>query len=143
MHENEGINDKELEDTIGVDVGMKNEFVQEEKVGDPDIGMVFDTAKGLFEYYTKYGTENGFPIKKRDEPTACETSGNVHTTINDNGLIRRPQSVRGAGRPPFKRKTSKVEQAVKKLQENKKKEGKREQVVKMNQGKKKKRDENN
>ncbi|KAF9603562.1 hypothetical protein IFM89_037061 [Coptis chinensis] len=42
------------------------------------------------------------------------------------------------GHPPFKQKTSKLEQAVKKLQERKKKEGKREQVVKMNQGKKKK-----
>ncbi|KAF9613999.1 hypothetical protein IFM89_014799 [Coptis chinensis] len=73
-----------------------------------------------------------------DQPTVCETSGNVHTTTKDNGLIRSPQSVRGAGRPPFKRKTSKVEQAVKKLQEKKKKEGKREQVTKMNQGKKKK-----
>ncbi|KAF9611304.1 hypothetical protein IFM89_029742 [Coptis chinensis] len=184
MHEDEGINDKELEDTIDVDVGMENEFAQEEKVGDPEIGMVFDTAEGLFEYYTKYGSENGFPIKKRssskgddgvvrwvllhvldrkatehfkkcfqiasslqnpiqpttcgsEQPTACETSGNVHTTTKDNGLICSPQSVRGAGRPPFKRNTSKLEQAVKKLQEKKKKEGKREQVVKMNQGKKK------
>ncbi|KAF9589004.1 hypothetical protein IFM89_017683 [Coptis chinensis] len=50
-----------------------------------------------------------------EQPTACETSGNVHTTTKDNGLIRSPQSVRGAGRPPFKRKTSKLEQAVKKL----------------------------
>ncbi|KAF9593684.1 hypothetical protein IFM89_024501 [Coptis chinensis] len=65
MNEDEGINDKELEDTIDVDVGMENEFAQEEKVGDPEIGMVFDTAEGLFEYYTKYGSENGFPIKKR------------------------------------------------------------------------------
>ncbi|KAF9611210.1 hypothetical protein IFM89_027760 [Coptis chinensis] len=73
-----------------------------------------------------------------DQPTACETSGNVHTTTKDNGLICSPQSVRGAGRPPFKRKTSKIEQVVKKLQEKKKKEGKREQVTKMNQGNKKK-----
>ncbi|KAF9624658.1 hypothetical protein IFM89_012704 [Coptis chinensis] len=73
-----------------------------------------------------------------DQPTACETSGNVHTTTKNNGLIHSPQSVRGAHRPPFKRKTSKVEQDVKKLQEKKKKEGKREQVTKMNQGKKKK-----
>ncbi|KAF9617039.1 hypothetical protein IFM89_033109 [Coptis chinensis] len=60
-----GISDRELEETIGVDVGMENEFVQDEKVGDPEIGMVFDTAEGLFEYYTKYGSENGFPVKKR------------------------------------------------------------------------------
>ncbi|KAF9591252.1 hypothetical protein IFM89_003203 [Coptis chinensis] len=154
MYEDEGINDKKLEDTIDVDVCMENEFAQEEKVGDLEIGMVFDIAEGLFENYTKYGTKNGFPIKKRsllkgddgvglnnelkkgegacvssqpttcgsDQPNACETSGNVHTTTKDNGLIRSPQSVRGASRPPFKWKTSKLEQAVKKLQEKKKKE---------------------
>ncbi|KAF9613998.1 hypothetical protein IFM89_014798 [Coptis chinensis] len=58
-----GISDRELEETIGVDVGMENEFVQDEKVGDPEIGMVFDTVEGLFEYYTKYGYENGFPAR--------------------------------------------------------------------------------
>ncbi|KAF9594883.1 hypothetical protein IFM89_035044 [Coptis chinensis] len=91
MHDDEGINDKELEDTIDVDVGMENEFAQEEKVGDPEIGMVFDTAEGLFEYYTKYGSENGFPIKKRSSSKGddgvvrwvlftCSRSGKTEST---------------------------------------------------------------
>ncbi|KAF9601216.1 hypothetical protein IFM89_017401 [Coptis chinensis] len=51
------------------DEDIENVFVQEENKLELNIGIIFDSVADLFEYYLKYGNENGFPVKKRSSRT--------------------------------------------------------------------------
>ncbi|KAF9600644.1 hypothetical protein IFM89_011227 [Coptis chinensis] len=81
--ENEDIVDVEEytdEDEIEVipddDEDIENVFVQEENKLELNVGMSFDSVAELFEYYLKYGNENGFLVNKRSSRT------------DDNGEVR-------------------------------------------------------
>ncbi|KAF9613297.1 hypothetical protein IFM89_006796 [Coptis chinensis] len=73
------------------DEDIENVFVQEENKLELNVRMIFDNVADLFEYYLKYGNENGFPVKKRSSRTddnrevrwvsfACSRSGKIEST---------------------------------------------------------------
>ncbi|KAF9622595.1 hypothetical protein IFM89_032494 [Coptis chinensis] len=140
------------------DEDIENVFVQEENKLELNVGMIFDSVADLFEYYLKYGNENGFPVKKRSSRTDDNgeelnedegawgsslpnslsgiehhdrsSSHDIIPMCKQNGIVRSPLAVRSnIGRPPFKRKESKGEQVVRKKKEQEKKVREKEKEV--------------
>ncbi|CAB4266890.1 unnamed protein product [Prunus armeniaca] len=85
----------------------------EEKVQDPQVGMIFDSIDEVITYYKQYGRQSGFPVIKTSSTNGDD--GNLkYVTIS---CAREGKSkIRSKGRPPFKRRQSKIEQVIKKRQ---------------------------
>ncbi|KAF9591550.1 hypothetical protein IFM89_004604 [Coptis chinensis] len=58
---------KDMADVAEFQECVENEKVDEveEVLGDPELGMEFDTIDEYMEYFTRYGNQKGFPMKKR------------------------------------------------------------------------------
>ncbi|KAF5190418.1 hypothetical protein FRX31_019996 [Thalictrum thalictroides] len=61
----EYIKQNEMDDIINIDNDEENEIVVEEKISDLVEGKMFDSSEELFNYYVRYGNEQGFPVKRR------------------------------------------------------------------------------
>ncbi|KAF5207220.1 hypothetical protein FRX31_003194 [Thalictrum thalictroides] len=61
----EYIKQDEIDDIIDIDNDKEDEMVVEEMINDLVEGKMFDTSDELFNYYVRYGNENGFPVKRR------------------------------------------------------------------------------
>ncbi|KAF5184761.1 hypothetical protein FRX31_025653 [Thalictrum thalictroides] len=61
----EYIKQNEMDDIIDINNDEENEIVVEENISDLVEGKMFDSSEDLFNYYVRYGNENGFLVKRR------------------------------------------------------------------------------